>query len=147
THLINASVTLRATDTLVYVGTVIEVYKVGKVMNPHPADRLIRTPALTHRFQHSLLGVHLRVTRHTHLGRRYLCMARSLHTEVTVSTVQPETTDVVLMRKLHGLHILVTLSSHVSGLIVYERSRKRRARQEDESYDCSLNLVIYIFMV
>lgn len=145
-HLIHAAMTLGAADALVYVSTVIKVNEIRKIVNTNPFYWLIGFPALPDRLQYIFLGVHLRVARHADFGRRHGRKRGALYIKMTIPAVQPETGYVMLVRKLHGLHHMVTLPGHIAGFIPQERGGKRSARQENKRYNRGFDLVVYIFM-
>jgi len=69
-HLIDRPMTGRAANAFFHVDAVIEIDKIGQVMNPCPRDRLVGSPACPDGFQHGTGDVNLGVTGHTSLGGR-----------------------------------------------------------------------------
>lgn len=65
-HLIDATVTCRATDAFVHVNTVIEIRVVGQVVHSDPLNRFSRPQACPHWLEIGTVGPNLLVTVHAH---------------------------------------------------------------------------------
>src|SRR5262245_44752733 len=108
-HLINLPVAGRAAHAFVYVNRMIEISKVGQIVDPHPFHWLAGLETRAHRFEIRAVGPDLLVTAHAdgrgrHAGRRGF-----LDRCMTVTTIDPVVADVVLMTELNGLLALDVL--------------------------------------
>jgi hypothetical protein len=92
-----------AANAFVYVDTVVEINKIGKVMNPHPGKRFPGAKAFPYRLEDRAIGPDLSVTGHAGFGGRKARDRRFLDIDMTVPAVDPDTTDVVLMAKGYRL--------------------------------------------
>lgn len=102
-HQIDPAVTRRTTNALVHVNAVIEVNKVGQVVDARPAYRLTGPPALANGFQVRAIRPDLRVAVHARPGRRNSRKCGLLNTRVTVAAIDPGVSDMMFVAELNRL--------------------------------------------
>jgi len=102
-HLIDGTVAGITADTFVYVDAVIEIYKVGQLVDPRPLERAPCAIAFTDRLQISGVGPDLRVAVHAGLGGWNACEARSFNRGVTVTAIDAKSRYMVLVAKRNRL--------------------------------------------
>ena len=102
-HQVYAAMTGRAANALVDMNAVIEIDKVGQVMDPRPLNRLSRSIALAHRLKERAVGKNLRVTIHAGLGRRYAGESRRFYSGVTIAAVYAFIAHVMPVAELNRL--------------------------------------------
>ena len=102
-HVVDLAVARRAPDSLRYVNTVIEISKLGQVVDAFPFDRFVVAEARTDGFKVRTIAPDLAVTVHTGLRRWHARGRGRLDRRVTVTTVDAIVTHVVLMAELHRL--------------------------------------------
>lgn len=87
-HGSNIPVTGRTADAFGHVDAVIEVDKFWQVVYFVPLHGLVFGITVADVRELGALGQNLRVTSHTGLGRRDVCIARNLDTRVAITTIQ-----------------------------------------------------------
>src|ERR1035438_2925319 len=102
-HLVHAAVTGGASDALVDMNTVIEVYKIRQVVDARPFQRFPAPVAGAHGFQNLGVRPDLRMAAHAALGRRYSGEGRRLYRRVAVPAIDAVIGDVVLVAEGDGL--------------------------------------------
>src|SRR5690349_7849010 len=102
-HAIDRTVTRRASHAFVYVDAVIEVRKVGQVVDSRPRDRTSCAETRAHGLEERARRENLRVAVHARLRRRNPGKGRPLDRRVTVATVDAVARDVTLVAELNGL--------------------------------------------
>ncbi len=112
-HIVDLSMTGRATYTFRNVNAVIKIRVLGQIMNPFPFDRLIIAVARTHWFEIRAVGPDLTVAVHTGLRWRHSGGGSRLHRRVTVATVNAIIADMVFMAELHRLLLFEVLTCQV----------------------------------
>ena len=96
-HLVDAAVAGRASDSLCHVNAVIEVHEIGQPMHARPNQRTAAGETGPHRLQHRGVRPDLRMAIHAGLGRRDAGEIRGLDRCVTVTAIDSQSGDVVLM--------------------------------------------------
>lgn len=86
-----------ASHAFVDMNAVVEIYKVGKVVDPRPHQGLVAAVTLPYRFQQGLVRPDLGVTIHAGLGRWDTGESGVLDRCVTVAAVDTQTGDMMLM--------------------------------------------------
>ena len=102
-HFVDAAMALDAADTFVYMNAMVEIGKLGQVVNPHPCDRHTGSIAGPHRLKGGRSDPNLLMAVHADLCSRNACKRRRLHRGVTIPTVDAQLADVVSMAKFHRL--------------------------------------------
>ena len=67
-HLIHSAVTGDAAHPFFYVNAVIEIYKIGQVVNSRPLNRFARSKTVSHRRELRAVGPDLRMALHADVG-------------------------------------------------------------------------------
>ena len=114
-HLVDRTVTGITSDSLGDVDAVIEVHEVGERVDARPLQRLAGAVARANRLEQLRICPDLRVAIHASLGRRNTCKARHFDRRVTVTAIDTEPRNVVLMAKRDRLRLPHTLKSDVRG--------------------------------
>lgn len=102
-HLVNAAVTGRASHALVHMNAVVEVDELRQIMNARPPERLARTKARAHGFEHGAVRPDLRMTVHAGGRGRQSCEGVGFYGRVTIAAINAVVRDVMLMAEGHGL--------------------------------------------
>jgi hypothetical protein len=102
-HPVDAAMASITADSLAHVDAVIEVDKVGQVIDSSPCDWLPRAKALAYRFQNRAIGPDLGVAIHAYLSSRHTGVGGLLYRGVTIATVDADATDVMLVAERHRL--------------------------------------------
>jgi len=102
-HLIDATVTRRAADTLIDVDAVVEIHEAWQVRDAIPGNRLVGREAGADRCQRRALRPDLGVAVHARLGRRHARERRRLDGRVAIATVDAVVGDVVLVAERNRL--------------------------------------------
>jgi hypothetical protein len=135
-HLVNAAVAGFATHALFHVDAVIEVNKIGKIVNADPGNRLIGTVAGANHIQLRTVGPDLRVTIHTGLGRRDVGEPGVFDGGVAIAAIDTHGADVVRMAELDGLDASHALIGCVRGIGAQFKKRAADTKEcEDSDYD------------
>jgi hypothetical protein len=130
-HEIDPAVAGRATNTLFHVDAVIEIDKVGEVMNTRPLERLIVLPACTNRLEISARRKQLRVAIHARLGRRQACARCNLDRRMTVTAIETIITYVMFVGELDRLLSRHERTRHIRGSVYLGCSPKDRPNQKE----------------
>lgn len=72
-HLVNLTMTCRTANALIYMNAVVEIYKIGKLIDAIPLNRHIRARARKDGRQHRARSKKLRMTIHARFRRRHSC--------------------------------------------------------------------------
>src|SRR5919205_3999050 len=96
-HLVDATVTRRATDTFFHVNAVIEVSVIRQVVYAYPLDRLACAKTRPHGFEIWTVGPDLFVAVHARRSRRQASGSGRLNGSVTVAAINAVVTDVMFM--------------------------------------------------
>src|SRR5205085_8156144 len=102
-HLVDAAVAGGASDAFVDVDTVIEVYKIGKVVDASPFQRFAGAETRTNGFQHFSIGPNLRVTTHADFGGRDAREGGRLNRGVAVAAIDAVVAHMMLVAERNGL--------------------------------------------
>jgi hypothetical protein len=102
-HLVNLPVAGGASDTLLYMDAVVEVDKVGKIVNSPPLQRLPGAVAVANRLEDGSVGPHLRVTGHAGVSGRDSCRRTLFNRGVAVTAIDTQAVDVMLVTEHHRL--------------------------------------------
>ena len=102
-----------AAYSFVNVDAVIEISKSGHIVDPYPFDGLARSVTFPHRRKQRTVRPDLGMAIHADFRRRNAGKSRVFYRGVTVSTVDPVVTDVVLVTELNRLRARHTDSSHI----------------------------------
>src|SRR3954447_3587060 len=95
--------TIRTTDSLVYVNTVIEVHELRKIIHARPLDRLPAPVALTHRLKRRTGRPHFGVAVHANLRSWYVCECRVLNCRVAITAINAQATHVMFVAERNRL--------------------------------------------
>jgi hypothetical protein len=135
-HLVDAAMAGFAAHALLHMDAVIEVDKIGKIVNSHPGDRLIGPIAGANHFQLRTVGPDLRVAIHTSLGRRDVGKPGIFDGGVTVAAIDTHGANMVRMAELDGLHAGHALIGCVRGIGAQFKKRAADTKEcEDSDYD------------
>src|SRR6185369_7862399 len=104
-HLVDRAVARIAADSLVHMNAVIEIDKVGELVDASPFKRFIGAETFANRFKQCSVRPNLRVAIDTCLGRRNSCEARCLNRSMTITTINSQAGHMVLMTEGHGLRL------------------------------------------
>jgi len=107
-HLIHRAVAGVAADTFINVDAVVEVHKVGQLVDARPLQGIARLVTGADRFQQSGVGPDLRMAVHAGFGGRNARKARGLDRSVAVAAIDPEAGDVVLVAEGNRLRLANT---------------------------------------
>jgi hypothetical protein len=88
-HVIDSTVTGFAANPFVYVDAVIEIYKVRKIVDASPDERMVFAKTGTNGFQRWTVGPDLLVAIHAHFGGRYSRKWATFDADMTISAVEP----------------------------------------------------------
>lgn len=102
-HLIEGTVTGRATDTFSDMDAVIEEDKVRQIVYPIPLDRSVGRQAVTHGLKERSFRPDLGVAGHADLRARYPGEGRFFHRRVAVATVYAVIPHVMFVTERHRL--------------------------------------------
>lgn len=102
-HLVDSPVTGGTPDPLVQVYAVIKKNKIRQIMDTFPVERLIARKAGADGRQHRRIGPKLRVTRHAGFGGRNTGECRLLDGGVAITTIDPESVDMMFVTEWNGL--------------------------------------------
>ena len=102
-HQVNATVTGRAADAFVDVYAVVEIDKVGQVVDSRPLDGLPRPEAFAHGLKERAVGKYLRMTIHASLRGRDARDGGCFDRGVAIAAIYPFVADVVTVSELNGL--------------------------------------------
>ncbi len=69
-HVSHRAMAAYTADTFLQVNAVIEIYKIGKVVDADPFNRLVVAIARAYRLQHRARGMNLRMAGHARFGGR-----------------------------------------------------------------------------
>ena len=119
-HFVDRPMTGLAGKPLFEMDAVIEVRKIGQIMNSRPTQRLAGAEAFADRLEHGTVGIELRMTVHTRLGRRDIGEVRIFDTGMTVAAIQANIAHVMFVAKRYGLlpnnaHFGVVRRTNVKG--------------------------------
>lgn len=131
-HLVHRAMAAETADALGNMNAVIEINKIGQIVNPVPLDGLAGAEAGPKRLQHISAGPHLRVAIHARLGRRDPGKTRFFNGSVAVAAVETQASDMVLVAegdRLIGRNVLIR---HIRrALQLKERGTHRREQKND----------------
>jgi hypothetical protein len=133
-HVFHVAVASLTADAFADVDTVIEVDKVGKIIDANPLERLLGPIALSYRFKHGTGIPDLRVASHASVRRRNACKRRLLDRGVTINTIEAEATYVMLMTERHRLNTRRIDVGCVGGMIDLDAHPSDHTK-EDQSKD------------
>lgn len=103
-HLIHPAMAGCAAHSIGNVNTVIEIDKIREIVNPLPAKLCnTGTPAIHHRCQHLLVGKQLGVASHASGNGWDASKAGGFHRLMTVTAIQPNLANMVLVTEWHYL--------------------------------------------
>jgi hypothetical protein len=102
-HLVDLAVAGGATDTLIHVDAVIEIYEIRQPVDLYPRNRFIGAVALAHWFKISGILKQNRMAIHTGLGRGNSGLRGSFDPAVTVATVDAIVTGMMFVAELDRL--------------------------------------------
>ena len=98
-HAVDSPVATFAPDPLGDVNRVIEINKVGNVVDASPLQRLVRIQAGPHRCEQWTVVPDLRMAPHADFGCRHAGERALFHRRVTVAAVNPQSGDVMIVTK------------------------------------------------
>jgi hypothetical protein len=134
-HQIDSPVTSRTPDAFVHVNAVIEIDKIGKVVNSRPLDRLARAPALSDRFQIRAVCPDLRMAIHAGPGRRNPGEGEPLNSSVTIAAIYSVVANVMLMTELNRLFAWDIGLSVIGRAVEFEQQPDGYSEEEDRAED------------
>jgi hypothetical protein len=91
--------------TFINVDAVIEIDKIRQLINARPFQRLSGAVTFADRLQIGGVGPNLRVAIHAGLGRRNAGKARSFNRSMTITAIDAESGDVMLMAERNRLRL------------------------------------------
>src|SRR5438093_11521763 len=103
------------------VNAMIEVYKVRKVMNTDPFERLPRLITCADRMKNLCIGPDLGVTCHAGMGRRNACEGGLFYAGVAITTMNAKSIVVMFMAEGNRLFTRHGLVCHVARPIYLTR--------------------------
>lgn len=127
-HAIDAAMAAHATDPRLDMSRVIEVDKVGQIVNPHPRDGLAGGSALTDQGQRIALGLDRRVAIHTGGSRRHGRLGRRFDPNVAIPTIDAQITRMQRVAVGYWLFWRVAEGGHL---------RRKNARDQDDDINDS----------
>jgi len=127
-HFVDAPMARRAADALIYMNAVVEIDKIGQVVDARPFERFAGLKAGPDRLEHFRIRPELRMTGHASLGGRDSGNCRSLNGSVAIAAIDAVIGDMVLMAERHRL---IARHFNQSG----ERSRIQPIRGPNDSAD------------
>lgn len=145
-HIVDLAVTCRTSDTFSYVNTVIEICKLGQVVNSFPFDRDVISKTCANRFEIRAVIPDLAMTVHTGLRRRHTGGRGRLDGRVTVTAVDAIVTDVVLMTELHRLLLFEIAARQIRRASDLRINIKRRPCKNDAEYHAYARDVVCTLM-
>ena len=107
-HMIDRAVTTETANAAVHVRRVIVVNVIDSAIDPHPLDRVLRFPALPHRFQLRIIFLYLRVAIHAGLSVRHIGMRRHFDKAVTIAAIHSQLGHMDVVWKRDWLDWFVT---------------------------------------
>ncbi len=102
-HLFDGTMARCAPDATMNVDAVIEVNKIGKVVDARPLKRPVFSVTCPNRFKYRTVGPDLRVAIHTRLGRRNSGKPALFDGRVAVAAINPDSRYMMLVAERHGL--------------------------------------------
>jgi len=102
-HAVHRTMTGVATHSLINMNAVIEVDKIGKIIDAVPDERLATPEALPHRLEYRRIRPDLRMAVHAGLGRRNAGKTRGFDRGVAIAAINADGSHVVLMAERHRL--------------------------------------------
>ena|ERR1700722_10863725 len=93
----------RTADALIHVDTVIEVNKIGKIVDARPLNRGPGSEAGTDGLQHLRIGPELRMATHAGFGRRKSGEGGSFYRGVAITAIDAIVGNMMFMAERDGL--------------------------------------------
>ena len=111
-HVVHLTVAAYAAYTAIDVHRMVEICKIGDLVDLQPANWLPALPALLHGGQLRIIGLHLRMAVHARLRRRDIRVGRNIHVGVTIPAIHTELGHMDVVRERYRLDWLIS-RSHV----------------------------------
>ena len=92
-------------NAFVDMNTVIEIDKIGKVVNAYPFYGAAGAIAFTNGFKKRAFGPNLRMAGHTGFNRRNIGKSRFFNRSVTISTIDTYTRNMMLVAERNWLFL------------------------------------------
>lgn len=102
-HLVQWSMTRRASDAVIDVDAVVEENEIRSSIDPVPGQPNVIGKAVPDRRQHRRLPPNLRMASHARFRGRHTGKSGFFNVNVTVPAIQPKAIDVVLVAERHRL--------------------------------------------
>lgn len=134
-HLIDAAVARRAADAFIHVNRVIEISKVGQVVNSNPLERLSAFETRTHRLEIRAVGPNLFVTIHADRRRGHACRGGRLDGSVTIAAINAVITGMMFVTELNWLLALDVRARVPSRAIDFVRDKQCRYQKKERPVD------------
>jgi hypothetical protein len=134
-HLVHASVAGCATDPFFHVDTVVEVDKVGQIVDARPVERLVVAETGAHWLENRSIGPNLRMAIHAGLGGRNVGKCRLFDRRVAVAAVDAFAADMMLVAELNGLLDEHALIGVVAGQVEHCDAAAKGSGESDEGQD------------
>ena len=132
-HFVNTPVAFHTPDAFVHVNAVVEVSKLGQVVNPLPCDRRACPVAGSHRLKGGCTNPNLLVAVHADLCRRHASKGGRFDRCVTIAAVDPKLADMMRVTqfdRLNSGHFLLSdirrPPQHIECQGKYDQARQQR---------------------
>ena len=129
-HLVDLSVTSRATNALVNVNAVVEIHKIRQPVDLDPLNGFVGAIAFAHRFEITRGVEQHGVAVHAGLGWRDSRNGGSFHTRVAVAAIDAVVSHMMLVAELHRLLSRDVLARPVRRARHGENGEQRQAQQK-----------------
>lgn len=137
-HTIDLPMARAATNTLIHVNAVVKVGKVGKIMNPRPADGFVGAETIAHQLKHGTGGPDLGVTIHAGLRWRNPSHSSCFHSRVAVATVDANGCHVVLVTEGYRLFASHSSLRDITGAVNSHDDREHTCYDKNGAKDTEL---------
>ncbi len=137
-HLIDATMTGRAADSLIHMNAVIEIDVIGKIVNPRPLKRFAGAETCTHWLQIGTIGPNLFMAIHANGGRGNSRGRLSFDGSMTITTIDAVVSHMMFMAELNGLLNLNKLAGVPGRATNLSRNPQRGYQNKDSPKDRGL---------
>lgn len=134
-HLVDRTVTAGASDPFGDMDIVPEIDKIGQVVNPVPLEGLLVSPRSSNGLEIRCLGPDERMTCHTGLDGGNTRKGRLLDRGMTISAVDPDGLDVMLVAEGHWLVNRNTNFTDIVDTIDVQKYAEQQPRHADDGND------------
>jgi hypothetical protein len=145
-HFVHGSVARRATDPLFHMDTVIEIDKVGEIVDARPLERLVVAEAGPHRLENRGIGPDLRMAVHADLRGRNVGECRLFDRRVAVAAVDAFAADMMFVAELNRLLDEHALIGVVAGQVKHRDCAAQDSDESDEGQDTQSGVDVGVAM-